>query len=113
MEIKDSRNDFIKHKVFFEYNRILIWLSMLLVIAFFFVIRGSSWPLLIDTKIFRFMFYCAADADHTLYNIGISYVAAYIFYILQVYLPAIIKTKLSIPVSMSPLSGLRKPLFRF
>lgn len=96
MTIKDARNDFLKHKVFLEHNRILIWLSILLAIAFFFVVRGSSWPLIVDTKLLRFLLYTKAEADHTLYNIGISYVAAYIFYMLQVYLPAKIKTKTAI-----------------
>lgn len=32
-------------------------------------------------------FLLQSDKDKTLYNIAISYVAAYIFYILQVYIP--------------------------
>lgn len=34
----------------------------------------------------RFLFLTSTDEDKTLYNISISYVAAYIFYILQVYI---------------------------
>lgn len=94
--MKDLRNDFLKNKVLFEYNRVLIRLSTILAIALFFVVRGSSWPLIMDTKSLRFLLYTEAKTDHTLYNIGISYVAAYIFYILQVYLPAKNKTKTAI-----------------
>lgn len=42
------------------------------------------------------MFYTDHDGDHTLYNIAISYVAAYIFYLIQVYYPERKKTSIAI-----------------
>ena len=36
------------------------------------------------------------ESDHTLYNIGISYLAAYIFYIIQVFIPERKKTQVAI-----------------
>ena len=44
----------------------------------------------------RLLFYTDTNADHTLYNIAISYVAAYIFYLIQVYYPEKRKTKIAI-----------------
>lgn len=44
----------------------------------------------------RFLFYSSPEADHTLYNIAISYLAAYVFYLIQVYLPELKKTKTAI-----------------
>ena len=64
---------------FFEYNRILLILSIGLCVALHVTIRGSSWPLIIDNKLMRMFFYQSEESDHTLYNIGISYIAAYLF----------------------------------
>lgn len=98
---KDNKNSFINRRVFFGYNEILVKLSVLLIVALYFVIRGSSWPLISNNNVIYKLFYTDPDGDHTLYNIAISYAAAYIFYLIQVYYPerkktciAIVQTKL-------------------
>ena len=55
-----------------------------------------------DNSIIYTLFYTDIEEDHTLYNIAVSYVAAYIFYLIQVYFPerrktavAIVQTKLN------------------
>ena len=71
----------------YSYQRTLIKLTIIVLIAAFIVIRGSTAPLLVDNSIMRFLFYTPIDEDKTLYNIGISVIAAYIFYLFQVYIP--------------------------
>jgi hypothetical protein len=96
-----TKADFVNKKIVMNYNRILLWLSLLLIVSMYLVIRGSSWSLLFDNKVFRVIFYTDINADHTLYNIAISYIAAYIFYLIQVFIPekrrtdvALLSTKL-------------------
>lgn len=84
------------NRIIFDYRRTLCLLSIILLGATYFVIKGSAWPLLFDNKFCRFLFYTPNEGDHTLYNIGISYVAAYIFYIIQVFIPENKKTKIAI-----------------
>lgn len=91
-----KRKSFVNRKIFFGYNKVLVELSVLLIIALFFVIRGSSWRLISDNAIIYRLFYTDPNGDHTLYNIGISYVAAYIFYLIQVYYPERRKTAIAI-----------------
>lgn len=93
---KDNRNSFINRRVFFGYNEILVKLAALLIVALYFVIRGSSWPLISNNNVIYKLFYTDPDGDHTLYNIAISYVAAYIFYLIQVYYPERKKTSIAI-----------------
>lgn len=64
--------------------------------ALYFVIRGSSWSLISNNNVIYKLFYTDPDGDHTLYNIAISYVAAYIFYLIQVYYPERKKTSIAI-----------------
>lgn len=93
---KDNRNSFINRRVFFGYNEILVKLAALLIVALYFVIRGSSWSLISNNNVIYKLFYTDPDGDHTLYNIAISYVAAYIFYLIQVYYPERKKTSIAI-----------------
>lgn len=93
---KDNKNSFINRRVFFGYNEILVKLAVLLIVALYFVIRGSSWPLISNNNVIYKLFYTDPDGDHTLYNIAISYVAAYIFYLIQVYYPERKKTSIAI-----------------
>ena len=79
-------------RILFDYNKTLCLLSAILLVAIYFVIKGSTWPLLFDNILFSALFYTPSDGDHTLYNIAISYVAAYIFYIIQVFMPERRKT---------------------
>lgn len=71
----------------YDYQKILLKLSLVALIALFFVVRGSTAPLLIDSELMRLLFYTDVNGDKTIYNIAISVIAAYIFYIFQVYIP--------------------------
>lgn len=82
-----------RHITFCSYEKLWIALTILMVISVFWMIRGSTAELLIDTKITRFLFCSAVNGDKTFYNIAISYFAAYVFYILQVYIPERKKTR--------------------
>lgn len=95
-EKKDNKKSFINRRVFFGYNEILVKLSVLLIVALYFVIRGSSWLLISNNNVIYKLFYADSVGDHTLYNIAISYVAAYIFYLIQVYYPELKKTSIAI-----------------
>lgn len=70
-------------------NKILYSLSTLLLLSVFTIIRYCQYPLLIHTQLLEKLFIPTSN-DSTLYNIAISYVAAYIFYIIQVYIPAML-----------------------
>lgn len=91
-----KRKSFVNRKIFFGYNEVLVKLSSLLMIALFFMVRGSTWQLLSDNAIIYALFYTDPNGDHTIYNIAISYVAAYIFYLIQVYFPEKRKTRVAI-----------------
>lgn len=82
----------IQRFCFPERNRIFIALTALLLPMIFLIVKYSDAPLLLPEKWFSFLL-CEPDADKTLYNIAISYAAAYIFYIVQVYIPTTIKEK--------------------
>ena len=86
----------MKKRVLLSYNRTMAWLSCVLILALIFVIRGSTLPLVFDNRFTRWLFLTDVDADKTLYNIGISYVAAYIFYVIQVYIPERKRTLIAI-----------------
>lgn len=74
-----------RHIWFYEFERLWFILSLINIVAIFLMIRGSTAPLIWDSKILYFLFYSPETSDKTLYNIAISYFAAYIFYIIQVY----------------------------
>lgn len=76
-----------KSPFLFDYQKLLLKLSFVLVIAILIVIRGSTARLLFNMKFLHFLFVSDANGDKTFYNIGISYIAAYIFFIIQVYIP--------------------------
>lgn len=81
-------------KHFFKYkrNKTLLELTILLIFCMGIIIRDSEFPLV---KLNNFMdkyielLFLSSSPDRTFYNIGISYVAAYIFYIVQIYIPAV------------------------
>ena len=56
------------------------------------IIYYSDLPLLLPEQHFGFLI-CDPQADKLWYNLGISYVSAYLFYIIQVYIPAFISHK--------------------
>ena len=76
-----------KHMWFYDFERMWLLLTLINVVAIFLIIRGSSLPLVFDNDILHFLFYSNPLGDKTLYNISISYFAAYIFYIIQIYYP--------------------------
>ena len=77
---------------FYEFEKMWILLTSIAVVSIFLIIRGSTLPLLIDNNIMRYLFCTDIDGDKTLYNIAISYFAAYIFYLIQIYYPEKKKT---------------------
>ena len=83
----------MRHMLFYEFERLWLFLTLLNFIAVFLIIKGSTAPLISNNVVLRFLFYSKETGDKTLYNIAISYFAAYIFYIIQVYYPAKQKTK--------------------
>ncbi len=74
-----------RHIWFYEFERLWLILTLINSVAIFLIIRGSTAPLIWDNKILHALFYSPETSDKTLYNIAISYFAAYIFYIIQVY----------------------------
>lgn len=92
----------------YAYQKTLLKLSLVALVALFFVVRGSTAPLLIDTELTRQLFCSDVNGDKTIYNIAISVIAAYIFYIFQVHIPE--KNKLK--RNMTIVSELNKYLVR-
>ena len=78
--LRQKINGFGYKKIIYDYQKTLWKLTVLLFVGVFFVIRGSTFPLLVDIPILHTLFYSEPNADKTLYNIGISIIAAYIFY---------------------------------
>lgn len=76
-----------RHIGFCAYEKLWIILTLLMGVSVFFMVRGSTVELLIDTQFMRVLFCSDVNGDKTVYNISISFFAAYIFYILQVYYP--------------------------
>lgn len=73
-------------------NRIFIILSIGAIISLFFIIRECSYQLIWNTAIMRWLF-TSQSKERLMSNIAFSYVAAYIFYIMQVYIPKILNRK--------------------
>ena len=86
-KLKREKCNFIKNLILFDYQKTLLKLTIILFIGVIWVIRGSTAPLIVDNSIFRNLFFSDPTGDKTTYNIGISLIAAYIFYLVQVHLP--------------------------
>lgn len=97
-KIKVFLTNNVTKKIFYNYQRTLLKLTGVMFIASFFVVRGSTIPLVTDSKIVYWLFYSNPNGDKTLYNIGISVIAAYLFYLIQVHIPEKRKTKKQILV---------------
>lgn len=80
-------DDKLGNPFIYNYQKNLYKLTLVLIVAIFVVVRGSTAPVLFDSKIMRFLFCSDESGDKTLYNIGISVIAAYIFYFVQVHIP--------------------------
>lgn len=85
--IYTTLDDIAGNPIIFDYQKTLLKLTLVLLVAIFFVVRGSTAPLINQDPILQWMFYSDPNGDKTIYNIGISVIAAYIFYIVQVYIP--------------------------
>ena len=83
-----------KNKLHFKYsyNKVLFLLSIILILALYITIRECQYPLLFDNTLFILLF-TSKSSDATLYNISLSYIAAYVFYVIQVYIPQYINNK--------------------
>ena len=73
-------------------NKILVILSIGTIISFFFIIRECSYTLVWNTAVMRWLFISQSN-ERLISNIAYSYVAAYIFYIMQVYIPKILNKR--------------------
>lgn len=91
---------------FYEFERLCLFLTLLNVVSLFLIIRGSTAPLILDNNMLHFLFYSPETSDKTLYNIAISYFAAYVFYLVQVYYPERKKTKRALTSIELPASNL-------
>lgn len=80
-------DDFLGNPMVFDCQKTLLKLSLVLLCAVLIVIRGSTAPLISDSATLHFLFYSDPNGDKTLYNVGISVIAAFIFYVFEVYIP--------------------------
>lgn len=91
---------------FYDFERMWLLLTLINVVAIFLIVRGSSLPLVLDNEILHFLFYSNPSGDKTLYNISISYFAAYVFYIIQIYYPERKKCKQVLTSTSLPVRNL-------
>lgn len=76
----------IRRFLFPQRNQIFVALTALLLPMIFLVIKYCDAPLILPEKWFGFLL-CDPNADKTWYNFALGYVSAYLFYIVQVYIP--------------------------
>lgn len=80
----------------YERQRVLFCLTIILILAIYVIICDCDLPIVnIHPEIDDYLekIFVHEHEDKTLYNIAISYVAAYIFYIVQVYVPMVQNNK--------------------
>ena len=99
--------------LFYQFEKMWILLTAINVIATFFIIRGSLPPSLFDNAILKFLFYADDNIDTTLYNIAISYFAAYIFYLIQIYYPERKKTLNALLSTRTSVRNMSMWIYRF
>lgn len=76
----------------YEKNKVFVTLTIILIIFTLILIRECDYPLKVNNSIMYFLF-VHHYSEKLLYNISISYIAAYIFYIIQVYIPLTLKNR--------------------
>ena len=76
----------------YEKNKVFLTLTIILIICTLILIRECDYPLKVNNSIMYFLF-VHNYSEKLLYNISISYIAAYIFYIIQVYIPLTLKNR--------------------
>lgn len=67
-------------------NKIFTSLTCILIIAVFITIRECDYPLLLHSEFAKVCF-VPKYSEKLFYNLSLSYIAAYIFYIIQIYIP--------------------------
>lgn len=81
-----------KHLFNYTFERLWLVLTVFSLISVYFIIRGSSVPLINENEHLYKWFYTKPNGDKTVYNISISYFAAYIFYLITVDLKELSQT---------------------
>lgn len=87
----------MKKYIKFERNRVFIMLTLILMIFIFIIIRECDFPIIYNNRILDYLF-VSTNTDKLFYNISISYVSAYIFYIIEIYIPLSLKNKKAINI---------------
>ncbi len=75
-----------------EKNRVFILLSFFFIVSLLILVRDNDYPLIWKNKIFIFLF-VPKRSEKILFSISVSYIAAYWFYLLQIYIPCTLKNK--------------------
>ena len=99
--------------LFYEFEKMWILLTAINIIATLFIIRGSLPALQFDSAFLNFLFSTDSNIDKTLYNIAISYFAAYIFYLIQIYYPERKKTLNALLSTRTPVRNMSMWIYRF
>lgn len=73
-------------------NKIFVSLTIILIIAIFFTIRECDYPLLFHTKFAKLIF-VHKYTEKLFYNLSLSYIAAYVFYVIQIFIPQTIMNR--------------------
>lgn len=81
----------------YEKNKIFITLTLILIIAIFILIKECDYPLLFDSP-FLYRVFTHQYSEKILYNISISYIVTYIFYVIQLYIPATIRNRKALTI---------------
>lgn len=99
--------------LFYEFERMWLLLTAINVVAILLIIRGSIPPLSFNNAFLEFLFSSETNVDKTLYNIAISYFAAYIFYLIQVYYPERKKTRNALLSTRTSVRNMIMWIYRF
>lgn len=78
-------------------NKIFLSLTFVLLFAAFFIVRGCEYPLITQSAFLTKVF-VSRYSEKLFYNLSLSYVAAYIFYIIQIYIPETVHEKKALQI---------------
>lgn len=73
-------------------NKIFTALTTMLILSIFIVIRTCDYPILLHSKLASKLF-IPIYTEKLFYNLSLSYITSYIFYITQIYIPETIRAK--------------------
>ena len=99
--------------LFYEFEKMWLLLTAINVIAILLIIRGSIPPLSFNNAFLELLFASETNIDKTLYNIAVSYFAAYIFYLIQVYYPERKKTRNALLSTRTSVRNMIMWIYRF